>query len=555
MRLTRLCLCPCVCVMVGCAQVLAFFTARIAQENLESPSPEDILRVLAKNVDAWKSEGQARARLKASLLVRGGWASFWRPRSWDRGGLGGPRGFQEMPELRFRYEEEPNAEEFFCPFVWELAVNHPAFRFQSPAIKLFRQVGHACVWARAIGCAVCLTRNGWTVGRVLIISLLLQLPPRPAPPRRHRRRTSALPSVSTFRSLYKQKTTWSSQSTRSAGGVRGGVGGGCGGVRGHLVSLSPAPRTPAPALGAGRAVGVGTAAPLRVGAFAGGTGGASVSVQPVVSRYCASSSSCHRGRRRGGLSLRVVWGRMLRRCGFTDPGLVQLGLDALELEEAVAEPKERCGDVARIVHPCVRVPRAWSDHAGDVPRQHGARRTRRTPNVNAHPPRTMLDHSVGGPGGARSARASAEAASSTASISGSGSPSSYTYTTCRARTPPRQRASHGRALVPRAPAPVPYRSVCEAHCAHRRVVVVVVAAAVAAAASPVVVVVARRTDFHACADHLLASVLPCGRHARSPSSSLVLFPLKTLKTLLRGSPPPFPPPAFPPPRRPPPTSP
>lgn len=46
-------------------QVLAFFTARIAQENLESPSPEDILRVLAKNVDAWKSEGQARARLKA----------------------------------------------------------------------------------------------------------------------------------------------------------------------------------------------------------------------------------------------------------------------------------------------------------------------------------------------------------------------------------------------------------------------------------------------------------------------------------------------------------
>ena len=76
MRLTRLCLCPCVCVMVGCAQVLAFFTARIAQENLESPSPEDILRVLAKNVDAWKSEGQARARLKASLLVRGGWASF-----------------------------------------------------------------------------------------------------------------------------------------------------------------------------------------------------------------------------------------------------------------------------------------------------------------------------------------------------------------------------------------------------------------------------------------------------------------------------------------------
>ena len=221
MRLTRLCLCPCVCVMVGCAQVLAFFTARIAQENLESPSPEDILRVLAKNVDAWKSEGQARARLKASLLVRGGWASFWRPRSWDRGGLGGPRGFQEMPELRFRYEEEPNAEEFFCPFVWELAVNHPAFRFQSPAIKLFRQVGHACVWARAIGCAVCLTRNGWTVGRVLIISLLLQLPPRPAPPRRHRRRTSALPSVSTFRSLYKQKTTWSSQSTRSAGGVRG----------------------------------------------------------------------------------------------------------------------------------------------------------------------------------------------------------------------------------------------------------------------------------------------------------------------------------------------
>ena len=45
-----------------------------------------------------------------------------------------------MPELRFRYEEEPNAEEFFCPFVWELAVGHPAFRYYSPSIKLFRQV-------------------------------------------------------------------------------------------------------------------------------------------------------------------------------------------------------------------------------------------------------------------------------------------------------------------------------------------------------------------------------------------------------------------------------
>jgi hypothetical protein len=45
-----------------------------------------------------------------------------------------------MPELRFRYEEEPNAEEFFCPFVWELALHHAACRFYSPAVKLVRQV-------------------------------------------------------------------------------------------------------------------------------------------------------------------------------------------------------------------------------------------------------------------------------------------------------------------------------------------------------------------------------------------------------------------------------
>ena len=44
--------------------MLAFFNARVVQENLESPSPDDILRVLGKNVEAWKSEGLARARLK-----------------------------------------------------------------------------------------------------------------------------------------------------------------------------------------------------------------------------------------------------------------------------------------------------------------------------------------------------------------------------------------------------------------------------------------------------------------------------------------------------------
>ena len=45
-----------------------------------------------------------------------------------------------MPELRFRYEEEPNAEEFFCPFVWGLAAAHASLRFQSASVKLFRLV-------------------------------------------------------------------------------------------------------------------------------------------------------------------------------------------------------------------------------------------------------------------------------------------------------------------------------------------------------------------------------------------------------------------------------
>lgn len=47
---------------------------------------------------------------------------------------------QEMPELRFRYEEEPNAEEFFCPFVWGVAAAHAVLRFQTPAVKLYRLV-------------------------------------------------------------------------------------------------------------------------------------------------------------------------------------------------------------------------------------------------------------------------------------------------------------------------------------------------------------------------------------------------------------------------------
>ena len=51
-------------------QVLAYFNARVTAENFESPSPEDILRVLANSVHAWKSEGQARARLKVNAATR-----------------------------------------------------------------------------------------------------------------------------------------------------------------------------------------------------------------------------------------------------------------------------------------------------------------------------------------------------------------------------------------------------------------------------------------------------------------------------------------------------
>jgi len=45
-------------------QILAFFTARVNDEKMEAPTPDDILRVLERSVSSWTTEGQARARLK-----------------------------------------------------------------------------------------------------------------------------------------------------------------------------------------------------------------------------------------------------------------------------------------------------------------------------------------------------------------------------------------------------------------------------------------------------------------------------------------------------------
>ncbi|CAJ0636793.1 9765_t:CDS:1, partial [Entrophospora sp. SA101] len=69
--------------------VINYFQTRISEVNLRSPSAEEISEVIVTSARTWSA-----SRLK------------------------------EFPELKFKYGEELESQEFFCPYVWSLVYQH-----------------------------------------------------------------------------------------------------------------------------------------------------------------------------------------------------------------------------------------------------------------------------------------------------------------------------------------------------------------------------------------------------------------------------------------------
>ncbi|CAH1766539.1 4791_t:CDS:10 [Entrophospora sp. SA101] len=74
---------------LGSHRVINYFQTRISEVNLRSPSAEEISEVIVTSARTWSA-----SRLK------------------------------EFPELKFKYGEELESQEFFCPYVWSLVYQH-----------------------------------------------------------------------------------------------------------------------------------------------------------------------------------------------------------------------------------------------------------------------------------------------------------------------------------------------------------------------------------------------------------------------------------------------
>ncbi|XAR49055.1 hypothetical protein NMG60_11032089 [Bertholletia excelsa] len=83
--------------------VLDFFNTRVDAQRMEGEwSVEKVLEVIIINCRSWRGEG---------LMM--------------------------FNQLRFTYEQESHTEEFFIPYVWQLAISHWGFSFNPSSIKLF----------------------------------------------------------------------------------------------------------------------------------------------------------------------------------------------------------------------------------------------------------------------------------------------------------------------------------------------------------------------------------------------------------------------------------
>ncbi|CAG8705903.1 14661_t:CDS:10, partial [Acaulospora morrowiae] len=84
--------------------VISYFHARISESNLKSPSAEEVSELIETAARTWPP-----GRLKV-----------------------------EFPDLKFRYEEETNSQEFFCPYVWALIYRHTWIYWDEDKMHILR---------------------------------------------------------------------------------------------------------------------------------------------------------------------------------------------------------------------------------------------------------------------------------------------------------------------------------------------------------------------------------------------------------------------------------